>query len=149
MTRFRSAALITAGVVLAFLIGFGWQYTRAIGYRGRLDQTKQTLTFQRLEATLGAATVEAQRGSYEPSRQFASDFFTGLQRDIGDAPASSTAALRSILSQRDAVITGLSRADPQSGNVLADLFEQYRAALGQPLPQAPSTPESSTAAPPH
>ncbi len=148
MTKAKAAALIAVGVVLAFLIGFGWQYTRATRFSAELDRADQALAFQRLEATLGAATIEAQGAAYEPARKLASDFFTGLQHDIGQAPANATAGLRAILGQRDAVITSLSRSDPQAGNVLADLFEQYRAALGETIP-APAAPAGSTAAPPH
>lgn len=144
MKGMKAGVAIAGGVILAFLIGFGWQYTRAIGYRGQLDRSEQALTFQHLEATLGAATIEAERGSYEAARQLASDFFTSLQQNIGQASPAATAGLRSILGERDAVITALSRADSQSGNALATLFERYRAALGESMPR-PTPPDSAAA----
>jgi len=146
MSRTRSALFIAGGVVVAFLVGFGWQFARAHSLQGQLDQTERELTFQRLEATLGAATIEAQRGGFEPARQLASDFFTRLQAAADQAPAAGQPQLQQILSQRDAVITALSRGDTQSGAVLAGLFVRYRIAVGE-TPATPTAPAGTSAAP--
>jgi hypothetical protein len=140
---------ITAGAaVVAFLIGFGWQYTRAAGFSGELDDTRRELTFHRLEATLGAATIDAQRGSFEVARQLASEFFTGLQENVAQAPQPAQAELRSILGQRDAIITSLSRGDPASGDLLSRLFVRFRVALRGPDRALPvSTPRAPEPAP--
>jgi len=143
MTRARKTFAIVGGIVVAFLVGFGWQFVRAHGLQGQLDQAQKELTFQRMEATLGAATIEAQRGGFEPARQLASDFFTRLQGAIETVPDNEKSPLREILQQRDAVITELSRSDGQSGAVLASLFVRYRAAVGE----APVTPAATPVAP--
>jgi len=112
-------------VVLIFLVAFGLQYARA-------ERLRAELAVARTEATLGASALEAQRGSYEVSRRLASDFFTQLQATVGEAPAAIRPQLNSILDQRDATITMLSRSDPQAGAVLQLMFTQYRTALHGP-----------------
>lgn len=139
--------------ILGFAIGAGWQYSSARSYRGQLDtarteldSTRHELTFQRLEATLGAATIEAQRGNHESARRLASDFFTELQDDIDSAPPQAQPALHRILAQRDVMITELSRASLESGGVLAELFAEYRTAMGDPVgPVEPASADSPAA----
>lgn len=149
MTKTTQWLLVAAGFVLAFLIGFGWQFARADAFQAQLDQTRRELTFQRLESTLAAATIAAQSGSYEPARQLASDFFTRLQGSMQQAPPAGRAQLQQILSQRDQVITDLSRADPQSAAVLVALFSRYRVAMGEaPVERAPAKSTTSAASSP-
>ncbi|HSJ08017.1 MAG TPA: hypothetical protein VK936_15035 [Longimicrobiales bacterium] len=129
----RTILIAAAAAILAFAIGALWQYAAVRSHADRLAATTDSLTFQRLEATLGAATIEAQRGSYEISRQLASDFFSGLQTEIGAAAPDRGQAFADILQQRDAMITALSRYDAQSGALLAQLFTRYRIAMGEPV----------------
>jgi len=161
VTGARKGLFVAGGVVLAFLVGFGWQFTRAHSLQNQLDQAQRELTFQRMEATLGAATIEAQRNGFEPARQLASDFFTRLQAAAAQAPSAGQPQLQQILSQRDQVITQLSRGDAQAGPILADLFVRYRVAIGESAnappggtepgargaPAAPSTPPALPANP--
>ena len=145
MTDTQRVVLGTAiAAIVGFAIGAGWQYSSARGYRSdlestrvELDSTRHELTFQRLEATLGAATIEAQRGNHESARRLASTFFTSLQTDVEAAPAESQQQLRAILDQRDVIITELSRASLESGGVLAELFAEYREAMGEPVGPLP------------
>jgi hypothetical protein len=125
--------LVIGGICLlaGFMLGFGVQYGMTLSHRSEAETTQHSLTFHRLEATLGAATVEVQRGNHEVARQLASRFFTELQDNIDDAPAGSRAAFDEILARRDPLITSLSRADPQSAELLAQVFFSYRTALGE------------------
>jgi hypothetical protein len=134
-------ALVAA--VVAFLIGFGWQYMRARGLSGGLEVAERSATFNGLEGTLGAAAIEAQRGSYEIARQHASEFFSGLQSAVGAAPEAAAPVLQQMLGERDAMITTLSRSNPQAGPMLAQMFNRFRAAMGRSVgPQGtePTTP---------
>ncbi|CAN5631157.1 hypothetical protein BH23GEM9_BH23GEM9_05550 [soil metagenome] len=124
---------VAAAAVIAFAVGALWQYNSARGYARDLDATRHDLAFQSLEATLGAATIEAQRGSYELARQLASSFFGGLQSELENARPDMQAAFTEILQRRDAMITSLSRSDPQAGSMLAQLFMRYRIAMGEPV----------------
>lgn len=142
----KMIAIAAVAAIVAFAIGALWQYSSARGYADQLATTDSELAFQRLEATLGAATIEAQRGSYEISRQLASDFFSGLQSEISRADGEQRLAFQEILQRRDAMITSLSRSDPQAGAMLAQLFTRFRIAMGEPVgpmdttstPEAPS-----------
>lgn len=157
MTERQRHILITIGVAIgAFLIGAGWQYLSARRVAGELTVAQREATFNGLEGTLGAATIEAQQGSYEIARQHASDFFTRLQADIGRATSEQAQPLQEILSQRDAMITALSRADPQSGPMLERLFTRFRLGIGHsvgpetteptPPPAAVDSPADTTTA---
>ncbi len=147
MSRTKQALFIAGGVVVAFLVGFGWQFGRAHSLAGQLDEARKELTFQRMEAALGAATIEAQRGDFEPARELASDFFTRLQAAVGQASAAGQPQLEQILSQRDQVITELSRADTQAGATLAGLFVRYRAAVGESQAASPGATPTPAPAP--
>jgi hypothetical protein len=127
----RTMLVAAAAAILGFAVGALWQFTSARGYANELDRTTTELTFQQLEATLGAATIEAQRGSHEIGRQLASEFFGGLQNAISEAPVDRQQAFRDILARRDAMITALSRSDPQAGPMLAQIFVRYRLAMGE------------------
>ena len=145
MTREQKILLgALIGIVAAFLIGFGWQYTRARSFENQLDSVTQDFTFKRLEATLAAATIEAQRANYELARRHASDFFTGLQEALPDAPDNTRPTLQRINTQRDAIITAASRSDPQTASLLEQLYGSYRVTFGG-LPVAP-TPSPAPAA---
>ena len=129
----RTWLLLIAAILIAFLIGYGWQRIRANGIQEQLATTERALEVQRIESTLGAAAIEAQRGSYEIARQHASNFFTDLQAEVDSMAADAQPEMRELLARRDALITGLSRSDPQSGPQLAQMFVRYRAALGEPV----------------
>jgi hypothetical protein len=141
------AAVFTA--IVGFALGALWQNTSVRRANDELQATQRHLAFQRLEATLGAATIEAQRGSYEIARQLASSFFSGLQEQIGAARGERQDAFHQILQRRDVMITALSRSDPQSGPMLARLFVRYRIAMGEPVgPEAADSPAPGGAPPP-
>jgi hypothetical protein len=145
-TKDRTPLFIAAGVLAGFLIGFLWQYTAARGYSGELDSLRQEQLWLDLEATLGAASIEAHRGGHEAARQLASRFFTELQQNIGSAPAAARATFDDILARRDAMITSLSRNDPQSGPLLGQLFIRYRSAMGRQVgPDAGTMPAPAAA----
>lgn len=128
MTRGKAILIAAAAALLAFAIGFGWQYIRAERAISAWVQAQRELTFQEIGVVLGAATVEAQSGAPEEARRLASEAFTRLQSAIGAVPPHALDDVQAILAQRDEVITLLSRAEPASANVLADLFERYRRA---------------------
>ncbi|HEY0811601.1 MAG TPA: hypothetical protein VGD49_15630 [Longimicrobiales bacterium] len=70
MTREQKIALTgVVATVVAFAAGFFWQNMRARSLQDKLDTANVELTFKRLEATLAAATIEADRGNYEIARQ--------------------------------------------------------------------------------
>jgi hypothetical protein len=150
MTRREKLVVVVAAVLVLAFGGIAlWQLARASGAERRLAATRTELTLQRHESTLALSAIEASRGSFELARQFASDFFTGLQAELADSPAGSRPALQEVLLQRDAMITALSRSDPQAAPQLVRLFIRYRIALGEPVgPREPAMSGPPTAAPP-
>jgi hypothetical protein len=150
MTTARRITLTAGAVIVAFLIGFIWQYLRAERLSRTLDDTRRTLALTQTEATLGMAVIEAEHGRYEQSRQLASTFFSSLQRTAGQRPPAAQPAVTQILGQRDSVITLLSRSEPQSSIMLGRMLAQYRTALHAPVPApapAPSESDSTRARP--
>ena len=138
--QMRTVLIAAAAAIVAFAAGSLWQGANARAQAGRVDTAERDLTFQRLEATLGAATIEAQRGSHEIARQLASDFFTRLQAHYQEAEPQQRGAFQEMLAVRDPIITALSRSDPQAGSMLAQLFVRYRIAMGEPVgPESGST----------
>ena len=136
-----------AGIVVAFLIGFLWQYTRARGFEQERTQLRNELVFKRLETTLAAALIESDRGNYEFARQLSSEFFTGLQSNLSSAPRTTLQELTAINRQRDAVITAASRSHPETSSLLGQLYNTYRIAFGDaPVGAQPTAaPAGSTA----
>ncbi|MBC8087170.1 MAG: hypothetical protein H7Z40_07865 [Phycisphaerae bacterium] len=117
--RSRTTLWIVAAAVVGFFAGFVLQNSRLSDVRDNLAQTDRALHAARLEATLSAAVIEAQSARYEPARQRASDFYTGLQRRLLPLIAEEQQAeARSILSERDSIITSLARNDPASAGAL-------------------------------
>ncbi len=124
-------------LVLAFGGGAGWQFTKAQAARAEtreaqrmLAERESELAIQRTEGLLAAATIAAQLGSYERSRQFASEFFTMAQARDADVSEETRRGLAQILESRDATITSLSRADANAALDLARLFVRYRRVTG-------------------
>lgn len=149
MTPGQRWTLITIGAaLLAFGLGAGWQYMRAADAASRLEGIERELTFQRLENTLATATLEAQRDRYEAARQLSSSFFTELQAEIERAAADAQPRLQEVLAQRDAIITTLSRAEPDAAERLAQVFLRYRVALGEQVAPAEAAPPETTPAVP-
>jgi hypothetical protein len=141
----RGILIGIAAAIGAFLIGAGWQYLSARRLADELTVAERAAAFNALEGTLGAATIEAQQGSFEIARQHASEFFTRLQSDISHATTAERGTLQEILGQRDAMITVLSRADPQSGPMLERLFTRYRLAMGHSVGPETTEPTPPTA----
>lgn len=113
-----------------FLLGFvpAWLKTsRAIEQR---DAAQRGVRLAQLQNTLAAAVIDVQRGQYEPARQLASDFYTNLRRQVdGDNVSLFTPAqhegVRSLLAERDELITLLARSDPAAADRLFNVYSNY------------------------
>ena len=113
-----------------FLLGFvpvWFKTARAIEQR---DAAQRAVRLGQLQQTLAAAVIDVQRGQYEPTRQLTSDFYTNLRRQIeGDSGSLFTSSqrdsLRSLLAQRDEVITLLARSDPAATDRLFNVYSTY------------------------
>ena len=113
-----------------FLLGFlpmWFKSSRAIEQR---DAAQRGVRLAQLQNALAAAVIDVQRGHYEPARQLTSDFYTNLRRQVdGDTASlftpSQREGLRSLLTERDELITLLARSDPAATDRLFDVYSTY------------------------
>ena len=120
-------ATIAAGF---FLLGFAptwFKATRAIEQR---DAAQRAVRLGQLQNTLAAAVIDVQQKEYEPARQLTSDFYTNLRREVDTDNASLFSpaqrdGLRSLLAERDELITLLARSDPAATDRLVRIYSTY------------------------
>jgi hypothetical protein len=151
----RTLALVAAGLVIAFLLGFVPEWMAKRNADRDLAAARQELRLSRLQGRLGAAMAESLRSNYERSRQLMAGYFTGLQEALPAAESQrQRAALSGILAQRDEMITLLSRAQPESSQRLMLLYTAMFAAIDPqgavgttvtPTPAPPPPPADSPA----
>jgi hypothetical protein len=134
-------------VVLAFFIGFFWQFYQATTVRATLTATEHELVVERLRVQLANAAIAAQSGRYEPARREMSDFFNRIAAQQALLPADLRPVATEFLAMRDDVITGLSRANPDYAGVLFGMLDRFEAAVpAQGAARTPTT-EGATQGP--
>lgn len=116
-------------VVLAFFIGFFWQFYQATTVRDTLAATETDLMVERLRVQLANAAIAAQGGRYEESRRQMSDFFNRLQTQQWALPPQLRPVADEFQAMRDDVITGLSRGNPEYSGVLFGMLERFDQAV--------------------
>jgi hypothetical protein len=141
----RAALWGLLAVVLAFFIGFFWQFYQATTVRRALSTTEQELVVERLRVQLASAAIAAQGGRFEDARIEMSEFFTRIQPQQWALPPDLRRVADEFLAMRDDVITGLSRSDPEYADALfgmLDRFERTMPRLRDPRPS--DTPQLRT-----
>lgn len=113
-----------------FLLGFVPTWFKSIRAIEQRDAAQRGVCLAQLQNTLAAAVIEVQRGQYEPARQLTSDFYTDLRRQIESGDKSlftpeQREGLRSLLTQRDELITLLARSDPAATDRLFGVYSAY------------------------
>ncbi len=122
-------------VVLAFFVGFFWQFYQATTVRQTLAETERELVVERLRVQLANAAIAAQGGRYEAARREMSDFYDRAQTQRWALPDRLATVTDEFFAMRDDVITGLSRANPEYADVLygmLDRFDDAVPAIGAP-----------------
>lgn len=113
-----------------FLLGFVPMWFKANSAIEQRDAAQREVRLTQMENTLGTAMVDVHRGEYEPARQITSEFYTNLRSQI-DAGSTSVFTpaqrekLRSLLAERDEVITLLARSDPAAADRLFAIYSTY------------------------
>lgn len=113
-----------------FLLGFVPMWLKTTWAGEQRDAAQRVVRLAQLENTLAAAMIDVQRGHYEPARQLTSDFYTDLRRQVDDDngalfnPAQRE-ALKSLLTERDEMITLLARSDPSATDRLFTVYSTY------------------------
>lgn len=113
-----------------FLLGFVPMWIKASRAIEQRDAAQRQVRLGQLQNTLGTAIVDVQRGEFEPARQTTSEFYTNLrsQVDAGNYSvftATQRESLKSLLGERDEVITLLARSDPAAADRLSTVYSSY------------------------
>ena len=134
--RFKGYAVVA---LVAFALGFLPMWWTSRTRASERDAAQQALRLAGIENALAAAAIHARRGDYEPAREAASTFYTSLQAEL-DRPDTSLAgskdALRTLLAERDQMITLLARSDAAAAERLSNSYVAYRRAAGTQPPRA-------------
>ena len=138
-SRLKRFAIYGLVLLIVFLAGFVPMWTSARSRTHERDAARASLRTSRLQNLIANAAIDTRRGEYEPARQAASEFFTGLQQEIDRAKDSvfndsQKAGLRPLFDGRDEIITLLARSEPAAADRLADLYVRFR----QTVPAAPA-----------
>jgi hypothetical protein len=126
----RRVALYATLSIVFFLLGFVPMWFRTTGAIEQRDAAQRGVRLAQLKNTLSAAVIDVQRGHYEPARQLTSDFYTNLRREVDTDGASlfttgQREGLRSLLAERDELITLLARSDPAATDRLFNIYVTY------------------------
>ena len=126
----RRVALFVTLAVGFFLLGFAPMWLKATRAIEQRDAAQRGVRLAQLQNTLAAALIDVQRGQYEPARQLTSDFYTDLRRQIdADSGSLLTPAqregFRSLLTERDELITLLARSDAAARDRLFAVYTTY------------------------
>ncbi len=139
MDRNRLIAIAVGIALVAFLLGFLPQWTRANGLSNRLQETRHELRMSRTEGQIGAALTESLRSNYERARQLMVEVYSTLQAVSPTLEGTQRREVDAILAQRDEVVTLLARAAPESAQRVMLIYTRYHAAF-DPQPRATTTP---------
>jgi hypothetical protein len=94
---------------------------------------QQQLQATQLEMHLASAALMARHGDYTAARDAASQFFSAARQAVDDPDAALSAPQRShlqgILTERDALISLLSRGDPAGAERATAMYVAHRAAF--------------------
>jgi hypothetical protein len=97
------------------------------------DALQQQLQATQMEMHLASAALMARHGDYTAAREAASQFFSAARQAVDDPDATLSAAQRSqlqgVLTERDALISLLSRGDPAGAERSTAMYVAHRAAF--------------------
>jgi len=128
----RLKAMQSYGIVLIAGLLIGLVPTGLILYPAtqQRDDARQQVQSLSLELHLARGAVLARRGDYPGARDAASQFFSAARLEVDQRPNDATPRLellRTLLNDRDAVITLLARSDPAGAERLAEMYVSFRA----------------------
>jgi len=144
----KRVALYAVIAIGCFLLGLIPMALRARQYADEREAAQQEVRLKQMETQLAAAVINADRGEYEPARQKASDFFISLRSQVDRGPQSDLSPIqrdrvRSLLSERDDIITLLARSDPAAATRLSNIYATYQKAMNDISSHAFREPHSS------
>jgi streptomycin 6-kinase len=136
----KGVAIGLVAVVIAFFIGFFWQFYQATTVRRTLETTEHELIVERMRVQLANAALAAQAGRYEEARRQMSDLFARMQTQAWALPPELRRVAEEFQAMRDDVITGLSRGNPDYAAVVMGMLDRFEAAAPAQGPAPPIGP---------
>jgi hypothetical protein len=132
----RVALYVTLSIGF-FLLGFLPIWFKATRATEQRDAAQRVVRLAQLKNTLADAVIDVQRGQYEPARQLTSDFYTNLRRHVDAEDGSLFTSgqrerLRSLLAERDELLTLLARSDPAASDRLVNVYSTYNKLANNP-----------------
>jgi hypothetical protein len=140
MDRNRQIAIAVGIALVAFLLGFVPQWTRANRTGDRLETARLDLRMSRTEGKIGAALTESLRSNYERARQLMTEVYADLQAAAPQLSGTQRREVDAILAARDEMVTLLARAAPESSQRLMLLYTRYHAAFSPRAEAVTTTP---------
>ena len=136
LAKKRSGWLPAFVLLGVFLVGFVPMWLKSNRLNTELFRAYQQTRVQQIQMALADAALDARRGDYEPARQRLASFYNLVtaeqERGISSAlPPGAGESLKTLLAQRDDLITLLARGDPASAERLAMGYAEFRKSLGQ------------------
>jgi hypothetical protein len=118
-----------------FLVGLVPMWLKANRLSAELLRAERQSRVDQIQIAFADAALAARRGDYEAARQGLTSFFNLItaesERGIGSGlPSGASADLKTVLGQRDELITLLARSDPASAERLANAYTSFRKTLG-------------------
>jgi hypothetical protein len=138
LSRWWRVIAMLGGVAIAFFAGFVPQYLHASHLESELSTVRQErqhmLEKEQLLQLRGAVNqvfVQVTRNNYGVASQGASEFFSSARNLMDRTPDSNLkGTLQRIMDRRDAVISGLSKADPAVRTPIGSMVDE----LSQRIP---------------
>ena len=125
--------LVVAGLLFVggFLLGFVPQFRTASGLRedlrGRdqkIQQMEREAKLSRARSSAGLVYLELNRRNYGNATQHATVLFDDLRGLLNDATPEMRSSLDKLLSQRDALMTGIAKSDPAAVDLVQQMLDQ-------------------------
>lgn len=126
----RVALYVTLSIGF-FLLGFVPMWYRIAPATEQRDAAQRVVRLAQLKTTLADAVIDVQRGQYEPARQLTGDFYANLRRHVDSEhgalfTSGQREGLRSLLAEREELLTLLARSDPAASNRLLNVYSTYK-----------------------
>jgi hypothetical protein len=126
----KRVALYATLAIGFFLLGFVPTQLKVADAIEQRDAAQRAVRLAQLQNSLATAMIDVQRGKYEPARQLTSDFYTNLRRQVDADRASlftpsQRETLKSLLAERDELVTLLARSDPAATERLFAVYSRY------------------------
>lgn len=122
--------------LVGLLIGLVPVGVRLIQAQRERDAVQEQLKVAQLEMHLASAALMARHGDYTAARQSAGQFYSDAKSAVdandGTMSAAQLSYLQSVLTERDALMSLLTRGDPAGAERSTTMYVAHRAAFPRP-----------------